>query len=44
MSISIVLKTTSDITQAEAEELLTIIGAARQVIAELKRQFAIQTN
>jgi hypothetical protein len=34
-------ETTSDITEAEAAELLTIIGAARQVIAELKRQFAL---
>jgi hypothetical protein len=36
--------TTSDITQAEAKELLTIIGAARQVIAELKSQFALTTK
>jgi hypothetical protein len=34
-------ETTSDITQVEAEELLRIIGAARQVIAELRSQFAL---
>lgn len=34
-------ETTSDITQVEAEELLTIIHAGRQVIAEIKSQFAL---
>ena len=34
-------ETTSDITQAESEELLKIIHAARQVIADLKSQLAL---
>lgn len=34
-------ETTSDITQAESEELLKIINAARQVIADLKSQLAL---
>jgi hypothetical protein len=34
-------ETTSDIAQAESEELLKITHAARQVIAELKSQFGL---
>ena len=34
-------ETVSDITQAESEELLKIIHAARQVIADLKSQLAL---
>lgn len=34
-------ETTSDITQAESEELLKIIQAARQVIADLKSRLAL---
>ena len=37
-------ETTSDITQVEAEELLRTIGVARQVIAELRSQFALITK
>ena len=37
-------ETTSDITQAESEQLLKIIHAAREIISELGIQFALTTK